>query len=126
MGYITLGRGVTVHRSDCNNLIAMQGDDPARAIEVTWGEENKVAYPVDIFLRGRQRSGLLKDVASVFANDNVPITAAHTEENKSDHIKTMLMTVEVSSLNDLVRLLSNLDQLPGMLDVRRYKECIGI
>ncbi len=121
MGYITLGRGVTVHRSDCNNLIAMQGDDPARAIEVTWGEENKVAYPVDVFLRGRQRSGLLKDVASVFANDNVPITAAHTEENKSDHTKTMLMTVEISSLNDLGKLLSKLDQIPGMLEVRRYK-----
>lgn len=121
MGYITVGRGVTVHRSDCNNLLAMQGDDPARTIEVTWGEEDAVAYPVDIFLRGRQRSGLLKDVASVFANDNVPITAAHTEENKSDHIKTMLMTVEVNSLNDLGRLLSKLDQVPGMLEVRRYK-----
>lgn len=121
MGYITVGRGVTVHRSDCNNLLAMQGDDPARTIEVTWGEENAVTYPVDIFLRGRQRSGLLKDVASVFANDNVPITAAHTEQHKADHTKTMLMTVEINSLNDLGRLLTKLDQIPGMLEVRRYK-----
>src|SRR5699024_1054078 len=112
MGYITVGRGVSVHRSDCSNLLVMQGDDPARTIEVTWGEEDVVAYPVDIFLRGRQRSGLLKDVASVFANDNVPITAAHTEENKSDHIKTMLMTVEINSLDDLGRLLTKLDQIP--------------
>src|SRR5699024_4574002 len=96
-------------------------DDPARTREVTWGEEDAVAYPGDIFMRGRQRSGLLKDVASGFANDNVTITAAHTDDNNSDHIQNMLMTVEVSSLNDLGRLLSKLDQVPGMLEVRRYK-----
>lgn len=121
MGYITVGRGVSVHRSDCTNLLALQGEDPARTIEVNWSDGNAVTYPVDIFLRARQRSGLLKDVASVFANDNVPITAVHTEQHKTDHTKTMLMTVEVNSLDDLGRLLAKLDQVLGMLEVRRYK-----
>src|SRR5699024_3910236 len=121
MGYITVGRGVSVHRSDCSNLLALQGEDPARTIEVNWSDGNAVTYPVDIFLRARQRSGLLKDVASVFANDNVPITAVHTEQHKTDHTKTMLMSVEVNSLDDLGRLLAKLDQVLGMLEVRRYK-----
>src|SRR5699024_917962 len=122
MGYITVGRGITVHRSDCSNLSAMQGDDPARIIEVSWGGEDTVAYPVDIFLRGRQRSGLLKDVVSVFANDNVPITAAHTEQHDADYTKTMLISVEISTIDDLGRLLLKLDQIPGVLEVRRYTQ----
>lgn len=122
VGYITVGRGVTVHRADCANLRAMQGDDPARIIEVSWVDAEATAYPVDIFLRGRQRSGLLKDVVSVFANDNVPITAAHTEQHAEDYTKTMLISIEISRVDDLGRLLLKLDQIPGVLEVRRYTQ----
>src|SRR5699024_6875023 len=122
VGYITVGRGVTVHRADCTNLRAMQGDDPARIIEVNWGDAETTSYPVEIFLRGRQRSGLLKDVVSVVANDNVPITAAHTEQHAEDYTKTMLISIEISRVDDLGRLLLKLDQIPGVLEVRRYTQ----
>lgn len=122
MGYITVGRGVTVHRASCPNLLAMQADDPERVIEVAWGHADRITYPVDIFVRAWDRQGLLRDVLSVLANERVNVTAAHTESHPDDNTATMLLTIEISTLGNLGRVLARMDQLPGVLEVRRYKK----
>ena len=104
MGFITQGRGVTVHRADCHNLLAMQGEEPNRVIEVSWGEADRIFYPVDIFLRAWDRQGLLPE--------------SHTEDNTA----TMLLTLEIASLGGLGKVLAKMDQLKGVLEVRRYKK----
>ncbi|MCK0537692.1 GTP diphosphokinase [Alcanivorax quisquiliarum] len=121
MGYITQGRGVTVHRADCPNLLAMQADDPLRVIEVSWGHADRISYPVDIFVRAWDRQGLLRDLLSVLANERVNVTAAHTESHQDDNTATMLLTIEISTLGNLGKVLARMDQLPGVLEVRRYK-----
>ena len=122
MGYITQGRGVTVHRANCPNLLSMQADDPERVIEVSWGQADRIAYPVDIFIRAWDRQGLLRDLLSVLANERVNVTAAHTESHPQDNTATMLLTIEISTLGNLGKVLAKMDQLPGVLEVRRYKK----
>lgn len=122
MGYITQGRGVTVHRASCPNLLVMQGEDPERVIEVSWGQADRIAYPVDVFIRAWDRHGLLRDLLSVMANERVNVTAAHTESHPHDNTATMLLTLEISTLGNLGKVLAKLDQLPGVLEVRRYKK----
>ncbi|MCH8543482.1 MAG: GTP diphosphokinase [Alcanivorax sp.] len=122
MGYITHGRGVTVHRADCPNLLAMQADDPVRVIEVSWGHADRISYPVDIYVRAWDRQGLLRDLLSVLANERVNVTAVHTESHLDDNTATMLMTIEISTLGNLGKVLARMDQLPGVLEVRRYKK----
>lgn len=122
MGYITLGRGVTVHRASCPNLLSMQAEDPERVIEVSWGQADRIFYPVDIFVRAWDRHGLLRDLLSVLANERVNVTAAHTESFPDDNTATMLLTIEISTLGNLGKVLARMDQLPGVLEVRRYKK----
>jgi len=122
MGYITQGRGVTVHRADCRNLLAMQTEDPERVIEVSWGQADRVTYPVDIFIRSWDRPAMLRDLLSVLANEHVNVTAVHTQTQTEDNTATMLLTIEIASLGNLGKVLAHMDQLPGVLEVRRYKK----
>ena len=122
MGFITQGRGITVHRADCHNLLAMQGEEPNRVIEVSWGEADRILYPVDVFLRAWDRQGLLRDVIAVLANEKVNVTAVHTESHAQDNTATMLLTLEIASLGGLGKVLAKMDQIKGVLEVRRYKQ----
>lgn len=122
MGFITHGRGVSVHRADCPQLLNLQAEDPNRVIEVSWGSADRIFYPVDIFLRAWDRQGLLKDVIAVLANEKINVTAVHTESTPQDNTATMLMTLEIISLSNLGKVLAKLDQLKGVLEVRRYKK----
>lgn len=122
LGYVTVGRGVSVHRVDCANLQQLQREDPARIVEVNWGGSSDVSYPVDIFVRAWDRTGLLRDIMFVFAAEKVNITAAHTQSNRHDNTATMLFTIEISSLDLLGKVLSRVEQLPSVLEVHRYKK----
>ncbi|MGB1220940.1 MAG: ACT domain-containing protein, partial [Alcanivoracaceae bacterium] len=72
--------------------------------------------------RAWDRPGLLRDLLSVLANERVNVTAVHTESHPDDNTATMLVTAEISSLGNLGKLLARMDQLPGVLEVRRYKK----
>jgi len=122
IGYVTVGRGVSVHRTDCPNIQAQLRDDPARIVEVSWGADSDVAYPVDIFVKAWDRTGLLRDIMFVFASERVNITAAHTQSSRKENTATMLFTVEISSLGLLGKLLARVEQLPSVIEVHRYKK----
>ncbi|MFZ5697694.1 MAG: GTP diphosphokinase [Pseudomonadota bacterium] len=122
LGFVTAGRGVTVHRVDCENLKALRQEDPARIVEVGWGATSDIAYPVDIFVKAWDRTGLLRDIMFVFAAEKVNITAAHTQSSRNESTATMLFTVEISSLDLLGKLLARVEQLPSVIEVQRYKK----
>src|SRR5690606_24442894 len=96
MGFITQGRGVTVHRADCPNLLAMQGEDPHRVIDVSWGEADRVFYPVDVFLRAWARQGLLRVAIAGRSNETVNVAAVHTQSPTEDNAATVLLTLEIA------------------------------
>ncbi len=119
-GYITRGRGVTIHRKDCANILRYINQSPERLVEVAWGEEvNEKVYPVDIQIRAFDRQGLLRDVAAILSSDRVNIIAVNTITDQKHHIASMTLTLEINDLDELSRLLQKIDALPNVLDVKR-------
>ncbi|MCP4595014.1 GTP diphosphokinase [Neptuniibacter sp.] len=120
-GYITQGRGVSVHREDCNNLIQLQEKEPERIIEVDWGEEGENTYPVDIYIEAFDRSGLLRDVMLVLAAEDLNIIAANTLSDKRENMARLTLTVEISSLDLLGKIMDKINQVPNVMEVHRQR-----
>lgn len=122
VGYITRGRGVTIHRKDCANILRYISQAPERLIEVEWGGgESKQVYPVDIQIRAFDRHGLLRDVAAVLSNEKVNIIAVNTLSDKTQHVANMTLTLEINDLDTLRKILSKINKLQNVIEVRRKR-----
>src|SRR5690606_31290937 len=73
VGYITIGRGVTIHRHDCTNLNQLRAEDPNRLVNVEWGSKKAQMYPVEIRIKAWDRTGLLRDITMILANERVNV-----------------------------------------------------
>jgi GTP pyrophosphokinase len=115
-GYVTRGRGVTVHRDDCANI--RHAADPRRIVAVEWDEDSRQVYPVRLRIEGRDRTGLLRDVATAIAESKVNLSGAavEVEGGQSAVISTV---VEVASLTELSRLLERLERIRDVQQVMR-------
>jgi GTP pyrophosphokinase len=115
-GFTTRGRGVTVHRTDCMNAINSQ--DAARLVPVDWDVEASHLYPVTIKIEAWDRTGLLRDIATVVAEQRINMSAAsvHVYDDKTAVVST---TVEIDSLSQLSRLLEKLEQVRDVHTVAR-------
>ncbi|MCG8672247.1 MAG: GTP diphosphokinase [Pseudomonadales bacterium] len=120
LGYISVGRGITVHRSDCAELKRLRKSDPDRLVEVSWSSIEDKFYPVEVFIRAYDRQGLLRDVSGVLANEHVNVTAVKTHSDRTDNTATMTITVEIGGLSALGSLLGKINQLPNVIEVKRY------
>ncbi len=119
IGYITLGRGVSVHRQDCPNIIHAGESQRQRFLAVTWGSAVREQYVVDILIKAFDRSGLLRDVTALLSNEKAHVYALQTQINKQDNTNYITLTVEIDGLNSLSRLLTKLGQIPNVLEARR-------
>lgn len=119
VGYITQGRGVSIHRADCNNMLNLPEENQARLIEVEWGEESSDNYLVDIAIVAYDRQGLLRDVSTVLANDKVNVVGVNTSSNLDDQIAEMKISAYVSSMDTLVGAMDKLRRLKNVQTVRR-------
>ncbi len=120
-GYITLGRGVTIHRSDCKNILNLAESKRARLIEVEWGDSEEHTYPVDVEIQAIDRPGLLRDIYSLLANEKINILATNTMSDTRRHSAQLTMTLEVGAIEQLSRVLSRIGQLPNIIEVRRKR-----
>ncbi|HUY55866.1 MAG TPA: bifunctional (p)ppGpp synthetase/guanosine-3',5'-bis(diphosphate) 3'-pyrophosphohydrolase [Candidatus Nanopelagicaceae bacterium] len=118
-GYVTRGRGVTVHRDECVNI--RHAGDPRRIVEVEWDADSRQVYPVRLRIEGRDRTGLLRDVATAIAESKVNLSGAAVEV-EGDHTAVISTVVEVSSLTELSRLL---ERLEGVRDVQQVTREVG-
>lgn len=121
VGYITIGRGVTIHRQDCPTALQLAEREPERIIQVSWGSEPVQTYPVNVLIRAYDRSGLLSDITQVLFNEKVNVVALQTSTSKEDNSALIQLTIEVSTLDILSRLLNRLDQLPNVIEARRQR-----
>ncbi len=119
IGYITRGRGVTIHRQDCGNVLRLQGEDRDRLIEVEWGAASAEGYLVDIAVEAYDRSGLLRDITSVLANEKINLNGVNTLTDKRDGIARMNLTLEIADIGQLSRVLTKIGQLPNVVEARR-------
>ncbi|HEX7338411.1 MAG TPA: bifunctional (p)ppGpp synthetase/guanosine-3',5'-bis(diphosphate) 3'-pyrophosphohydrolase [Rhodanobacteraceae bacterium] len=118
-GFITRGRGVSVHRADCPSLARLMQRDPDRIIEVSWGRSGDNAYQVDIGLRAYDRKALHKDIAAVITAVNTPILASSSRVDTRQGIMEMRMTVRVHDFEQLSTLMTQLTSVPNVVNVER-------
>ena len=115
IGYVTRGAGVAIHRSDCPNVL--HEDETERLIAVEWGRRGQM-YPVAVHIEAWDRVGLLRDVATLVAEEAVNMVGVHTQEGEDGHI-TIFMTLETSGVEQLSRMLNKLEVIRGVLSVSR-------
>ena len=117
-GYITRGRGVSIHRKDCSNLLRLAGEDTSRIIDVEWEDASAVTYPVELYVDARDRKGLLRDITALVANDKINVDALHSRVGP-EHNVVIEMRVEVTGLGQLSRLIDRVGRVPNVREVRR-------
>lgn len=118
-GYITRGRGVSIHRADCASFVRLRTRDAARAIEVEWGGTRAQAYEVDVLVRGYDRKWLHKDVTNVIAAANVHLLAVNTRVDPATSLVTMNFALRVADFEQLSTLLGKLSGVPNVIEARR-------
>jgi GTP pyrophosphokinase len=119
-GYITLGRGVSIHRADCANLLRMRDQQPQRVLAVDWGGASpERTFPAVVVIHAFDRKGLTRDVTSVLADEHINISAMNMTTNKAENTAHIDLTVTVHGLDELSRLLSRLASLPNVISARR-------
>ncbi|MGI9272071.1 MAG: RelA/SpoT family protein [Woeseiaceae bacterium] len=119
VGYITQGRGVSIHRADCGNFLGLNQRHPERMIEVSWGDSESATYPVDLRLRAMDRSGLIRDISSVLADEHANVTDMSTRTDKKTMETVMDISVDIRDLPTLSTAISRLEQIPNVVSVRR-------
>ncbi len=120
IGYITLGKGIAIHRQDCENVLQLPEEKHNRLIEVSWGEEPD-AFPVEIYLRAFDRQGLLRDITQILSNEHVNILEANTHKNFEDQSVWMKMTLEVRNITQLRDIMDKIGQLHNVFEVQRAR-----
>ena len=116
VGYITRGRGATIHRKDCPNV--MRIGDRERLVRVSWGEP-KMTYPVPVRIRAFDRDGLMKDVSTLIADEGVNMPRVKVETNQNMAIFDLVL--EVRDIIQLSRVLDRLENLPNVMEARRVR-----
>jgi GTP pyrophosphokinase len=118
-GFITRGRGVSIHRQDCLNLLELVKQHPERIIEVSWGDGPDTTYTVMIYIEAYDRTGLLRDITSILVNEQINVLASNTRTNTHTGLARMSLSVEISDVMQLSRTLDRIAQLPNIIEVRR-------
>lgn len=118
-GYVTVGRGVSIHSKSCGHLLQLQQEDPDRVLEVSWGETNGQVYPVEITISAYDRQGLLRDVTAVLAHEHVNVIAMNSWSDVRNNTAEFRVTLEVTSIAILGKLLGKINQLPNIIAVKR-------
>ncbi|MFT4101363.1 MAG: bifunctional (p)ppGpp synthetase/guanosine-3',5'-bis(diphosphate) 3'-pyrophosphohydrolase [Burkholderiaceae bacterium] len=121
IGFVTRGRGVSVHRIGCKTFERMRATSPERVIETDWGaprgNDRQRRYPVEVLVQAVDRAGLLRDISEVFARDRLNVVAVNTLTR--GQLARMQFTVEVSDAGALQKALGSVGEVPGVYDARR-------
>ena len=124
LGFVTKGRGVSIHRADCSNFRNMANGSPDRVIEVQWslpGTQDGSVYPVDVAIEAADRQGLLRDISEVFTKEKMNVIGVQTQSVKDNRGGTawMTFTVEVAQSGRLNQVLGLVAEVPGVRSARR-------
>jgi GTP pyrophosphokinase len=117
VGFVTRGRGVTIHRQGCVSLLRLSEESPERIIKADWGVSSDGRYPVDIEIQALDRQGLLRDISNILAREKIDVTATRT---RSEDVTAFLQfTLKIADLVQLQRVLGLIQNIPGIRLARR-------
>jgi GTP pyrophosphokinase len=120
-GYITVGRGVSIHSQSCANLARLSLKAPARVLAVDWGRLGSNEFPVDIDVQAFDRRGLVRDVSAALADEKISIRGMTTVTDKQENVAHMRIDITISGLPQLTKVLARIAQLPNVISARRKK-----
>jgi GTP pyrophosphokinase len=121
VGYITVGRGVSIHAQTCANLARLRTKSPARVLAITWGKTGSNEFPVEIDVQAFDRRGLVRDVSAALADDKISIRGMNTVTDKRDNVAHMRIEISITGLPQLSQVLARIAQLPNVISARRKK-----
>ncbi|HXK58480.1 MAG TPA: GTP diphosphokinase [Acidobacteriota bacterium] len=119
IGYVTRGRGLMIHREDCSNFRRLKRDNPERVITVDWTTREKDVFTAQVQVLASNRSGIVKDVTAVFGEEKVPLVSVRSNADLKSGVLNLVFVIEVTSLGQLGRVLSEISQIPGVLEASR-------
>jgi GTP pyrophosphokinase len=122
IGFITRGRGVTIHRRDCPNVLRFNEEGRERLIEVDWDMKGNDTYPVDIEIDAFDRPGLLRDITAVVANEKINISTVSVITRKKELRAKVFATLDIANIDQLGRVLALIAQLPNIIEVKRRRK----
>ncbi|TMO43761.1 GTP diphosphokinase [Pseudoalteromonas ruthenica] len=118
-GYITQGRGIAVHRSDCEQFAQLQERYPERIVEVSWSQKTSQDFALSIKVEANDRQGLIRDISVVLANEKVNVMSMNVNTIDEKQLAIFSMKIAVSDLSSTNRLLTKLLQIDGVYDANR-------
>jgi GTP pyrophosphokinase len=121
VGYITVGRGVSIHAQSCANLARLSLKSPARVLAVTWGKLGSREFPVEIEVQAFDRRGLVRDVSAALADAKISILGMNTVTDKRDNLAHMQIKISITGLPQLSQVLGRIAQLANVISARRKK-----
>lgn len=119
IGFITIGRGVTIHKGDCGNILRLDDKARDRLIQVNWSHRTEELYKTDITIKAYDRPGLLNDITSVFVAEMINVIRVNSISDKDKHLATIEVGIEIADLNKLSQALNKLSQIKNVIDVQR-------
>ncbi len=114
-GFITRGKGITVHRADCKNVL--NTNEPERLIHVTWPPGSEQSYPVPVLIVAYDREGLMRDIGAVIADENINMSNVNISTRQN--IATFELTMEIRDIKQLARILAKIERLPNVVEAVR-------
>lgn len=119
VGFITQGRGISIHRADCDQLTELQSHAPERIVDAVWGESYSAGYSLVVRVMANDRSGLLRDITTILANEKVNVLGVTSRSDTKQQLATIDMNIEIYNLQVLGRVLGKLNQVPDIIDAHR-------
>lgn len=119
VGYVTIGRGVSIHRQDCSNVLHYRNANQERLLDVNWGQQTQKNYAVDLDINAYDRQGLLRDITAFIASENIAVLSINTFTNQEKSTAHIHITIEISDLAYLGKILAHLQQIPNVFEVKR-------
>lgn len=123
VGYVTRGRGISIHRTDCINIVGMGDIDRSRLIDAEWqvdAENGTTAtYSSEIRIFAADRTGMLFDISKVFTEANINVTAVNSKSNHKNERATFTVSFDINTVDQLNHVIAKLRMVPGVLDVER-------
>jgi GTP pyrophosphokinase len=121
VGYITVGRGVSIHTQTCANLARLRAKSPARVLTVDWGKTGTSDVPVDIDIQAFDRRGLVRDISAALADEKISIRGMNTLTDRRDNVAHLQIGISITGLPQLSKLLARIAQVPNVLSAKRKK-----
>lgn len=119
MGYITMGRGISIHRGDCEQFIELQNIHPERVVESVWGENYATGFRISIRIIASDRNGLLRDITTVLANEKISVLGVSSRADTKKQLATINMEIELNNVQILSKILARLAKLDDIIEAKR-------